>query len=177
MSDFYTYIQYGVEMKKTIFFVILLLSGLITIAQSELSLFNIRGEKVEIPNSVQPVVIFYTPYSCHNCMYDLINYMEKMKQVDSRFELYVMIPGRDAATMRYATTGLDEFFSKSNMPRIVYDLNKDTKLRYETRYDVKQYPCLFVFDMEGECQYLSYHTLFMEGASMNKKINDIIKGF
>ena len=164
-------------MKKVVWIVILLLVGLRTTAQGEKVLFNIRGERVEIPDGVQPFVVFYSPYSCHNCMYDLIDYMGKLERNDSRFKFYVMIPGRDVATMRYATAGLDEFFSKDSMPTVVYDLNEDTSLRYEARYDVKHYPCLFLFDKDGRCHYLSYGTLFKEGVSVNREmLNETIRG-
>lgn len=162
-------------MKKIVLFAILLQAGLEATAQNKLGLFNIRGEKVEIPDSVQPLVIFYSTYSCHNCMNELIDYVEQLKHDNHRFKIYVMIPGRDVATMRYVTTGLDEFFNKKNMPMVVYDLNKDTSLRFETQYDVKYYPCLFIFDLNGKCHYLNYGILFMEGASVSKKKNKMIE--
>lgn len=93
-------------------------------------------------------------------MYDAINYFNKLKGDNSQYELYVMIPGRDVATMRYITSGLGEYFSKKKMPTVVYDLDKDTSQRFETKYGVRQYPCLFIFDKAGKCRYLNYDTLF-----------------
>ena len=157
MPDIFTNVQYRIKMRKIVCFAVWFCMGLGAVAQN---VYNIRGEKTEIPDSVQPVLLFFSTQCCHNCMYDAINYFNKLKGDNSQYELYVMIPGRDVSTMRYITSGLDEYFSKKKMPTVVYDLDKDTSKRFETKYGIRQYPCLFVFDKAGKCRYLSYDTLF-----------------
>ena len=73
--------------------------------------------------------------------------------------------------MRNQTVALENFFSKEEMPLVVYDLDTNIQQRYLSKYKITDFPCIIIFSADKEnVRFFSYRQLFSSRNSfVNKK--------
>ena len=170
MYHFLPYPQFRYPMKKILLLLFMGISCLVACAQMDLRFYDIRGNRVSLPDSVQPVIICYHTGCCHNCMNILVSYAQDLVRKNSNLKLFVLVPGGDVGTMRFLTSGLKDYFNEETLPTVLYDLDPTDSERYLNRYDVQKYPCMIVFDSMRQCHYLSYDVLWENSDSLNTDV-------
>ena len=155
-------------MKKKILGIIILL--FITIQLFGQRFYNIKGEPITIQDSLPIVVIVYNTNSCSACMKYLSGYFTEKKH-QQEINLVVMVQGSTIITMRNQTVALENFFSKEEMPLVVYDLDTNIQQRYLSKYKITDFPCIIIFSADKEdVRFFSYRQLFSSRNSfVNKK--------
>lgn len=131
-------------------------------AQSTPFAYSIVGKEVAAPDSCEVWMIYYSSAFCHGCMVELVRDGLKWQNEAPNRQVYVLIRGGDLSSMRPESTAAVSFFPKDRQPKVVFDLNPDTSLRYEKRYDIARFPVLLTFDQAGVCTYHPFEELFKE---------------
>jgi hypothetical protein len=126
---------------------------------------TIKGENVELLDTAKALVVCYSSGHCSACFRLLVHYCSSIVEKHPHVQLMVLITGNDVVVpnmmgLRMATSSMQEYF-EGDVPKIVYDSNPDKGKRYCTKFKMKHFPVLLLFDRHVKTpKYIPYEKLF-----------------